>query len=263
MTNSSIPCIKTGGEGLKYIKKQQLVSSLSCLFRGATTKRTKRARGSSNTLLVRRKSRRTRSKNIRNSLERGESKLSGEFSTLNLTEEESSSNASPTRSSPLPKTVKFDKVSIRCFNMTISDNPSCSSGIPVGLSWEFDPTQIEMPIESFELSRVGKRRYKRDLRIPAQDRNDLLNAFNVSLKEAIQVINQVEMTKGCRIKSVQKQRRNIIGGIIKTVNKGFHQVVGLQKRKKKRRDKSMTPSSNGSIVGSLHRCGSLSSRITN
>lgn len=263
MTNSSIICIKTGGEGLKYNEKQQLVSSFSCLFRGATTKRTKRARGSSNTLLVRTKSIRTRSKNIRNSLGRGESKLSGNFSTLDFTEEESSSNASPTRSSPLPKTVKFDKVSIRCFNMTISDNPSCSSGVPVGLSWEFDPTQIEMPIESFELSRVDKRRCKRDLQIPAQVRNDLLNEFDISLKEAIQVINQVEMTKRCRINSVQKQRRNVVGGIVKTVNKGFQQMVGLQKRKKKMKDKSMTASSTDSIVGSLRRCGSLSTRITN
>ena len=120
---------------------------------------------------------------------------------------------SPSSSSPLFRSlsstfqngnnaVKFDKICIRQYNRTISDNPSCSSGLPIGLDWDYDPDQLEIPIDTFEAFRKGSRRLNKvDLRMPYLERYNLLKyEFNVPADDIRKVISELKLSKIEQIK---------------------------------------------------------------
>jgi len=139
--------------------------------------------------------------------------------------DETSSNRS---TSTAASSVKFDKVTIRSYNMTIADNPSCTSGIAVGLSWEYDPQEVEMSVEAYESSRDGNRRSKSQMLIPRDIRVDLLREFNVSMREIFRANDEVERAQRKRMKALsqpRRKRREMVDRIIKTANRGFRKVV--------------------------------------
>mmetsp|Transcript_25271 Transcript_25271/g.37809 ORF Transcript_25271/g.37809 Transcript_25271/m.37809 type:complete len:309 (+) Transcript_25271:7-933(+) len=126
------------------------------------------------------------------------------------------------------KSVKFDKVFIRSYNMTIAYHPSCTSGVPVGLSWEYDPQHFEMSVEAYESSRDGNRRSKSQMLIPRDIRVDLLREFNVSMREIFRANDEVERAQRKRMKALsqpRRKRREMVDRIIKTANRGFRKVV--------------------------------------
>ena len=123
--------------------------------------------------------------------------------------------------------VKFDKITIRNYNVTISDHPSCSSGAPIGLSWEYDPDHIEVPVESFEMLREGNRRNRGQMQMPAQIRHDLLRyEFDVPTKDILHHTKEVYHAKKRRMHSVkQAQRRAMVDCIVGSATKPFRRIV--------------------------------------
>lgn len=99
----------------------------------------------------------------------------------------STTNIGTSSRSPI---VTFDKILIRRYNRIAVDHPCCSSGVPVGLSWEYNPEEIEAKLDSYELRRKGKRRSCKDLkRIPDQTRYFMLvNDFDVPMSEVCKLI---------------------------------------------------------------------------
>lgn len=123
--------------------------------------------------------------------------------------------------------VKFDKITIRNYNVTISDHPSCSSGAPIGLSWEYDPDHIEVPVERFEMLREGNRRNRGQMQMPAQIRHDLLRyEFDVSTKDILHHTKEVYHAKKRRIQSAkQAQRRARVDCLVDSATKPFRRMV--------------------------------------
>jgi hypothetical protein len=147
---------------------------------------------------------------------------------------------------PTQAGVQFDRITIRNYNMTLTDNPSCTRGIPVGLSWEYDPEEIEVPFEDYESSRDGFRRSKREMIIPDQIRYHTLRyEFDVSRQEITDMIKEVQNTRRQRLKAAtQPQRRVKLESFLKTAKKGFSQIIRSNKKK-------------CGIESSLHRHGSI------
>ena len=77
-------------------------------------------------------------------------------------------------SSPqLKRNVSFGNMQIRQYNVTISDNPSCSHGPPIQLSWEYDKgKEIIVSVESYEKSRTT------DGDNPRREHDQLLLSFH-------------------------------------------------------------------------------------
>ncbi len=104
--------------------------------------------------------------------------------------------------------VRFDKVKIREYTMTIGDNPCCSSGAPSSLDWRYNPNQEETTVDSFENSRAGNRRLKTQMIIPASVRHDMLrNEWEVSTKEILKATEEVVAIQNERNKSVKQIER--------------------------------------------------------
>ena len=67
-----------------------------------------------------------------------------------------------------PKQIRFGNVEFREYTRRLSDNPSTSSGPPIGIGWQFNPEDtISIDLEVYEDDREGSRRTKRELAIPA------------------------------------------------------------------------------------------------
>jgi len=81
----------------------------------------------------------------------------------------------PNRSaSPLvvDRSVSFNKLQIREYDMTLGDHPSAVTGPPVQLSWDHKPEQ-DIPLEEYERARQP-RRNRRQLRLSYKERERVL-----------------------------------------------------------------------------------------
>lgn len=84
-------------------------------------------------------------------------------------------------SSASSSTVKFHSIEIRCYKVTLGDNPSCSYGPPVTLDWEYDAS-VEMSVDEYEESRSIRRKPYQML-MNSQYRTKLLREWNISEDE--------------------------------------------------------------------------------
>ncbi len=148
-------------------------------------------------------------------------------SLQSVTSSNSNSSASSSSSSTKRARVQFDKITIRNYNVTVSDHPSCSSGAPIGLDWVYDPEHIEVPVECFEILRQGNRRNRCQMQMPAKVRHDLLRyEFDVPTREILHHTQQVYAAKKRRIQSLKKeQRRARVEGIVDNATRPLRRLV--------------------------------------
>ncbi len=112
---------------------------------------------------------------------------------------------------PIPagpqKSVRFDKVIIREYNITVGNNPACSAGAPITLSWEYNPITEQFPVDVYESYRDGQRCGPEDLKLNERFRHRLLLEWDVPISK----IKRAE--RRCRL--AQDQRRQTIECLIK------------------------------------------------
>jgi hypothetical protein len=99
----------------------------------------------------------------------------------------------------LKRNVSFGSMKIREFNIAISDNPCCSYGPPIGLSWEYQE-QEEVPLETYEATREGNRRQGHSLLLSFYERHFMLiKQGGYSKKEIKETMKEVERVKRDRM----------------------------------------------------------------
>mmetsp|Transcript_14193 Transcript_14193/g.17239 ORF Transcript_14193/g.17239 Transcript_14193/m.17239 type:complete len:201 (-) Transcript_14193:127-729(-) len=102
--------------------------------------------------------------------------------------------------------IKFDKVMIREYRVTIGDNPSCSRGAPVCLNWQYDH-EHEISLDAYESCR-GSRRYGDEMKLPAHVRHTMLkNEWGISTSEIKNAQLECEEIQTQRMKSRRKVMR--------------------------------------------------------
>lgn len=102
-------------------------------------------------------------------------------------------------SNTLKRNVSFGSMKIREFNVAISDNPCCSYGPPIGLSWEYQEME-EVPLEAYEASREGNRRKGHSLLLSFYERHFMLiKQGGYSKKEIKETMREVERVKRDRM----------------------------------------------------------------
>ena len=91
--------------------------------------------------------------------------------------------------------VSFGSVGIREHALTIGDNPSCRSGAPTSLDWEYNEKDA-VHIESYEFHRRPVRKTSsRELSMNANLRRDLLLQSGKTLKEIKQATEQTQKAR--------------------------------------------------------------------
>jgi hypothetical protein len=98
-------------------------------------------------------------------------------------------------SNTLKRNVSFGSMKIREFSVALSDNPCCSYGPPIGLSWDFHEKE-EVPLDTYEASRQGNRRQGHSLLLSFYERHFLLiKQGGYSKKEIKETMWEVERVK--------------------------------------------------------------------
>mmetsp|Transcript_22609 Transcript_22609/g.28532 ORF Transcript_22609/g.28532 Transcript_22609/m.28532 type:complete len:160 (+) Transcript_22609:153-632(+) len=99
------------------------------------------------------------------------------------------------------RSVKFGKITIREYDVTVGDNPACSVGVPISLGWKYNPHHEQYPVEVYERYRSGQRCDDSDeLKLHEFVRLRILNEWNVPKSK----IKRAERT--CRIVKDQRQQ---------------------------------------------------------
>ena len=74
---------------------------------------------------------------------------------------------------PRTRSVKFDKLNIHEFRMTLGNHPSATSGPPVMLDWDSRPRSEVVSLDEYERARQP-RRNRRQLKLSLQERHGIL-----------------------------------------------------------------------------------------
>ena len=148
--------------------------------------------------------------------------------------------------------VRFESVEFRQYVRVLSDNPSTSSGPPIGLGWEFIPEDtIKMDVDLYErgCEDLRLRRSRDELVIPRHLRETMLREAGYSRSDIVNAIRGVKKDKVRRNVSFHNQKYE---PIVERVESVRYCVKGLNIRRKAkigsfamrwyRRQSSTTPS---------------------
>lgn len=113
----------------------------------------------------------------------------------------SSSESSFRYRPPIKKGVSFGQIRVREFDRTVVDNPSCSSGPPIGLDWTYYDTQPKS-LEVYEHIH-GQPRNQLDLIMSREERQTtLMLDWGVTYVEIAQAVRETFKVRNQRRRSV-------------------------------------------------------------
>jgi hypothetical protein len=158
---------------------------------------------------------------------------------------------SSTHSVGSTKSVRYDTVEFREYPIILCDNPSTSSGPPIGLGWAFDPKDtIRTEINAYEAYRDGDgetttqstKRNKNELRIPPDIREDFLLQLGYSRSEIRSAV-ELSMKDKKRIQATVKQDQRVepIRKGIQSIKRGMNRTLSLQSLVGAQKDDSTPP----------------------
>eukprot|EP00980_Cylindrotheca_fusiformis_P007267 scaffold1525_cov142-Cylindrotheca_fusiformis.AAC.67 len=105
--------------------------------------------------------------------------------------------------------IKFGKIGIREYARTLGDNPSCSSGPPVSISWEYN-FMGELTIQEYEDTRPN-RRSQMEMVLPRKVRLDMLKKdCNVTQRQIAEAVR-----RNVRAKNQRRTTVNNLGKALK------------------------------------------------
>jgi hypothetical protein len=163
---------------------------------------------------------------------------------------------SSTHSVGSTKSVRYDTVEFREYPIILCDNPSTSSGPPIGLGWAYDPKDtIRTEINAYEAYRDGDgetttqsiKRNKNELRIPPDIREDFLLQLGYSRSEIRSAV-ELSMKDKKRIQATVKQDQRVepIRKGIQSIKRGMNRTLSLQSLVKAQKDDSTPPTRSNS-----------------
>ena len=114
--------------------------------------------------------------------------------------------------------VSFGHVSVRRYFMILGDHPSCPTGVPISIGWEYEPLPIEPTVDEYESIRQSRRRTNiKQLSMNMYQRRGILNrSATTTTKESItdnsveevdQDIEKAIKVAMKQVKRIQKQRQ--------------------------------------------------------
>lgn len=125
--------------------------------------------------------------------------------------------------------IKFGTVGIREYGRTLGDNPSCSSGPPVSISWDYNVLG-EMEVEEYEETRPA-RRSQMEMVLPRKLRFDMLrHEWNVSQKHIAEAVRRNVRTKSQRRTTVNNLgKASKVEQLVESFSRKLKRTLTLQK----------------------------------
>eukprot|EP00543_Licmophora_paradoxa_P003119 CAMPEP_0202456352 /NCGR_PEP_ID=MMETSP1360-20130828/13626_1 /ASSEMBLY_ACC=CAM_ASM_000848 /TAXON_ID=515479 /ORGANISM="Licmophora paradoxa, Strain CCMP2313" /LENGTH=338 /DNA_ID=CAMNT_0049076135 /DNA_START=675 /DNA_END=1691 /DNA_ORIENTATION=+ len=126
--------------------------------------------------------------------------------------------------------IGWREIQIREYSRTVGDNPSCSSGPPLTIDWEFNPKSLVMSVDGYE-KRRPPRKSQFEMVLPREERQEMLmDEWRISQ-------TQIASAVRANIKAKNQRRRTVnnlgkmtkIEEISESVQRKTLRLVTLQK----------------------------------
>ena len=101
------------------------------------------------------------------------------------------------------KNVRFETVEIIECPITIGDNPSVSSGVPLTIEWDCQK-RTKLAVEFFENHRPPRRTNKKLLRIKSKQRERLLRKIGFTLQEIDEATYEADYAREQRYETIRE-----------------------------------------------------------
>ena len=125
------------------------------------------------------------------------------------------------------RSVSFGYINIREYKNELGDNPSCSDGPAITISWNYCDA-LTFDVEEFEEKRPP-RRSNQQMIIPSSTRIDILTEVGYSLKDIIEAVEAINKCKRLRKKSLTSVEDKITN-IFQKANKLTLRVKGRRSK---------------------------------
>ena len=104
-------------------------------------------------------------------------------------------------------TVSFHSVQIREYPRIVSDNPSVSSGPPLGIGWKhLEDRERNFPFDAYEKCRTGLRRELHEMKMPPDIRLETLREWGISTSEIRRAQKECVEIKRQRMETIKKDQ---------------------------------------------------------
>jgi hypothetical protein len=123
--------------------------------------------------------------------------------------------------------TSFATISVREYEQTIGDSPSCLEGAPVTLGWSFRENR-DIPLEEYENARQPFRRRQNDLVLGVNERRNKLVQSGVSLSDVLKAESFSSLKKSASSTSRFCSRKEISK---KDIDKGIKKKTFAQSAK--------------------------------
>jgi hypothetical protein len=142
-----------------------------------------------------------------------------------------------TRNTKRQGSVRFDRVETREFDRTISDNPSVSRGIPIGLDWNYNPDTDIQDLEDYEDNRAPRRLREQLALTPSAREYMLLRVWGVTFRELHQINQENDCIRQERWESAtQTTQQARVEELLETTKRRVGRVMtGTSKKKQQER----------------------------
>jgi len=127
------------------------------------------------------------------------------------------------------KTIKFHNIEIREYARTLGDNPSCSSGPPVSISWDYKALKA-MTIDDYEETRPA-RRTQMEMVLPRKLRSEMLKRdWQITQRQIAEAVR-----RNVKIKNQRRTTVNNLGKaskmevVMESLNRKVKRTLMLQK----------------------------------
>lgn len=109
-----------------------------------------------------------------------------------------SGTPTPASGNTFKRSVSFHKIVIREYERTVGDNPSVSSGPPIGIGWSYDPQHSVLDVDEYEATRPA-RRSSIECKMPPSIRERLLREeWGYARSDITKAIRDVNIHKSKR-----------------------------------------------------------------
>lgn len=105
------------------------------------------------------------------------------------------------------KEVCFASVQVRQYPVILGDNPSCTSGPPVTLGWNYDTdSSLSCTVDEWESGRNSTRRLREEIRVPSSVRMEWLLDAGFTPTQVSEAIQDVQKHQRRRQSSIENSR---------------------------------------------------------
>jgi adenylate kinase family enzyme len=129
--------------------------------------------------------------------------------------------------------VRFSSVTIHEHPMIIGDNPGCSFGPPLSISWKAQET-LSLPLEEYELTRPSRRSHVQMV-IPTSMRNAILRRAGYARNEIVELTKPVNIARNHRKRTIEVQNLDKIHEMSERILRATKHIVTLGYKKRQER----------------------------